>query len=192
MCLAFATLSTGCVHSYQAIDYQSTDFVRAVSDDGLEFAYLYDAQPGYYGGKAAKRGYSVVAVRVVNTTGEPVVLDRNTLQVLYADAPVTPVRGEVAAREVRQPVLNKLLWALLNVTIYNGSGEVTAFIPVGPVLAATTMLTSSANNRKARRDYTDQSVFSLTVPPNETAEGIIILRGTGRAPISFDYLPAGD
>ena len=191
LCLALASVSIGCVQSYQAIDYPSTDFVRASSDDGLEFAYLYDAHPGYYGSKAAKRGYSVVAVRIVNTTSEPVALDRNTLQVFYGDEPVHPVRGEVATREVRQPVLNKLLWALLNVTVYDGNGEVSAFIPAGPVIAIVTMLASASNNRKARRDYTEQSVFALTVAPGQTAEGLMILQGTGRAPLSFDYAPVG-
>lgn len=187
LCLIVATAASGCVHSYNAADYGSVDYVRAADDDGLSFSYLYDAQPGYYGRKAAARGFSVVAVRVTNGSDATATLDRNTLQVVYDQNPVITVRGERVADAVRQPIWNKLLWAFLNFDV--GSGNDAEFVPTGPVIAGATIFASTSNNREARRAFTEEDLFGTTVAPGETVERLIFLQGTGRAPLAFDYTP---
>ncbi|OZC01858.1 hypothetical protein BSZ36_01950 [Rubricoccus marinus] len=169
--------------------YDSGAYVQAPADDGLAFSYLYDAQPGYYGKKARKRGVNIVAVRVVNQTEAPVTLDRNSLRVKYGANPVTPVRGQMVADVVNQPVWTHLLWGLLNVTVTEND-EVTLFLPVGLGIAGASILTASRANGKAERVLVEDELFGLTIPPGGTADGLIYLNELGSAPLSFDYIPA--
>ena len=186
--LVLAVAASGCVRGYDAIAYDSPEFVTANTDEGLTFAYLYDAQPGYYGRKANDRGYSIVAVRVANETAAPVLLDRNTLQIRYGDETIVPVRPDIVADDIDQPVLNKLLWGLLNVTFYSGSGDPT-FIPSGPFLAGGFIIASMHNNGRMEDGLVEGDLFGQTVPAGGAVEGVITIRRTGRPPLTFDVVP---
>lgn len=188
--LALVALLTGCASSYKSVSYDTLDSTGVQSTEGLDIAYRYEAQPGYYGKKASKRGYDVVAVRVTNTLDAPVTLNTSTLRLQAGGTPVAPIRPDIVTDNIKQPVWSYLLWNLANLTIYDGEGDFVAFIPVGLGISILNMVQSSSANGRVERAYTEQSLMGRTIAPGETVDGLLFLSTTGFAPLTFEYVRA--
>ena len=185
--LALIAILSGCASSYKPVTYETLDFTGAQSTEGLDIAYRYEAQPGYYGEKARKRGYDVVAVRVTNTRDTPVTLSPTSLRLEAGGVAVTPVRPDLIAENVKQPVWTYLLWNLANITITDEDGFV-AFIPLGLGISILNMVRSSSANNRVREAYSEQYLMRKTVSPGQTVEGLVFLNTTSFAPLTFEYV----
>lgn len=188
--VALVAFLTGCASTYKPVAFESLDYTGAQSAGALDVAYRYEAQPGYYGKKARKRGYDVIAVRVTNTTDAPVNLSPSALRIQAAGAPVSPLRPEIVADNIRQPIWTYLLWNLANVTIFDEEGDIVAFVPIGLGISVLNMLQSSFANGKVENAYAEQNLMGKTVPPGQTVEGLLFLSTTGFAPLTFEYVGA--
>ena len=187
--VALVLVLSGCATTYKQVPYDSLDYTGAQSTEGLNIAYRYEAQPGYYGDKARKRGYDVVAVRVTNTQDTPAMLTAGTLRIASNGMPISAVRPNVVAGNIKQPVWTYLLWNLANITITDEDGFV-AFIPLGLGISILNMITSSSANGKVQNAYTEQHLMGMTVPPGQTVEGLLFLSTTSFAPLTFEYVPS--
>lgn len=185
--LTLIAVVTGCASSYKPVAFDSLDYTGVQSAGALDIAYRYEVQPGYYGEKARKRGYDVVAVRVTNTLDTPVTLNASTLRMKAAGAPVSPLPPEVVADNIKQPVWSYLLWSLVNVTIYDEDGVV-AFIPVGIGVSLLNMIHSSSSNGRVEEAYKEHSLMGRTIAPGATVDGLLFLSTTGFAPLTFEYV----
>jgi hypothetical protein len=186
--LTLIAVLTGCASSYKPVAFDSLDYTGMQSAGALDIAYRYEAQPGYYGEKARKRGYDVIAVRVTNTLDEPVTLNASTLRIQAAGAPVSPLPPEVVADNIEQPVWSYLLWNLANLTIYDGEGEFVAFIPVGLGISIINMVRSSSANSRVEETFEEQALMGRTIAPGATVDGLLFLSTTGFAPLTFEYV----
>lgn len=185
--VALIALMTGCASTYKPVALESLDYTGGQSVGGLDIGYRYEAQPGYYGEKARKRGFDVVAVRVTNTLDTPVTLGASTLRIRAAGAPVSPLPPEVVADNIGQPVWSYLLWNLANITVSDEDGFV-AFIPLGLGISIINMITSSSANNRVEDAYKAQALMGKTVAPGATVDGLLFLSTTGFAPLTFEYV----
>lgn len=184
---ALVFVLAGCASSYKSVSYDRIDYTGAQTTEGLDIAYRYEAQPGYYGEKTRKRGYDVVAVRVTNTRETPVTLNRSSLRLQAGGAPISSVRPDIVADNVKQPVWSYLLWNLANITVSDEDGFV-AFIPLGLGISIINIALSSSANNRVEDAYREQYLMGTTVAPGETVEGLLFLSTTGFAPLTFEYV----
>ncbi|GAB3298358.1 hypothetical protein GCM10027511_13470 [Hymenobacter humi] len=145
--------------------------------------------------KEAKRGYHVAAVRVTNNWDREVNFSRD-LVLMYGDRPITPIPGEIAAKDMKQGVAIYLLYILLNPRIGAKTDPMTGAVsggttlPLGPFIAGGNMLGAGSANTNMRKEFAAHDLTNRTLKPGETVYGIVSLRETAVAPLRLEMRTA--
>jgi hypothetical protein len=147
-----------------------------------------------YTKKSAKKGISVVAVKIVNTSNKPLTFGED-IKLYSGNREVMLLQPEVIHSELKQGVAIYLLYmplTFLNLYTTNSRGQTTSTpigLAIGPGLTLGNMLGAGGANNNFKQNLIDNNLINQVIEPGETKYGLIGLRNNDMGMLSFRVSP---
>jgi hypothetical protein len=189
-CLIIASsLLMGCASSYQEIKPSALTFQSKTEDNSVKIEYQTNLLNGKYAANEIKTGVTLVAVKISNNTGHDLVV-RDNIKIYAGEKELTGISLNDFYELTRQNANKSLLFlALTPVNAYSSqqttsgseiTSQSTKFYPVGlilgPALAFGNQAAANSANKRFRKELEDNEILGKTIPPGQTAYGLIALR----------------
>lgn len=185
-------LLCGCASSYKPITPSANYFQHGDNYSGLEFSYkmgiLSERRNRKYAKREDKKGIRVVAVRLANNTGRPLVAGQD-FRFFSRESELILLDPQFVHQELKQGVPIYLLYLLLSpMQLYTGDeqGNIESTpigLILGPGIAFGNMVGAGAANQHFLRDLERFSIIGKTIEAGETVYGLISIRDNAYNPI---------
>ena len=160
--------------------YQQTASSPADASAGLQVTYdtfgiLEVSNNRRYVKKTRKRNIKFLPMRLENTTGDTLTVDRSDLQVFGEyEAVATPsLRKLPRVQQVSWPYL---LFLLFDFSASRNGGDVDVrltYFPIGTAYGISNFAVARVANRKFRQRMRQYATYPITVPPNQTRYALL-------------------
>jgi hypothetical protein len=193
-CVCIITLLCSCAATYKKINPPTVKYPQLENDSIFSYRYnvLKDAGNRKQAKKEYKKGLHIVAIKIANNTGMPLVYGQN-FRIYSGGSEVRLLDPITTTTIVKQTAATHLLYLLLTpTTITSTNGTRSDGIPVGlvlgPALAIGNLAVAATANKRIRQELEQYDVLSKQIPNGETFYGLIGIRENGFAPLSLKLM----
>lgn len=178
-------LLTGCATGYKDINPTKLSYVAEESHEkGIKIFYKPDVLIKKYAKKERKKDVNVLAVKMINSSEEVLVLNDNlkitditgnTLQLLDNNEIYKPLKQNVATY-LLYLLLTPLNFYTSSTNQYGETQQDSSFplgLILGPGITATNMIIASSANKRFKNDINTFNLKNKTIRPGDTLHGII-------------------
>lgn len=159
----------------------------------MNYSYRTDVLDGSgnrkYAKKEAKKGVTLIAVKIVNNSGRTITF-RNDIRIYAGQRNVFPLQGAMVAEQLHQIAPLYLLWGFLFVTItkYDDYGQPTSVtpLPIGLAIGLVNLGIASGANKTFKKSMEDYDILDKEIKDGETGYGFIGLTSLdASSPLTF-------
>ena len=185
--LICAIMLSSCAGSFKSINPSTFQYGTQAERSDAELYYKYDVlrERGNkkYSRKEFKAGVRIVAVRITNTTGKPLVMGENA-KIYTGSSEVRLWPPDLIFKKIKQKVPFYFLYLLLTPTILETNDDSFPIgLILGPGLTAGNVAVASTSNSRLKKELMDFDLYGKTIQPGETAYGLIGIPESGFLPL---------
>ncbi|MDW3193453.1 MAG: hypothetical protein R8G66_13855 [Cytophagales bacterium] len=192
--IAFLLLSgllASCASSYRNINPNGLNYNGSHEHNGVTFQYKYDVlrESGNkkYAKRETKKEVQLIGLSITNNSDQPLTLAKD-VNIIANNEVVLPLDPKSTQSFLKQNVPIYLLYFLLSFNTQsceNGDCETTIY-PIGIPIAAGNMIMAGSANSKFLNELETKDILNKTVQRGETVYGLVGLRSTQYAPLTFE------
>ena len=184
-------LVSSCASSYRNIYPSRLQYPEGRDEAVFSYRYnvLKEARNRKLAKKEDKRNLQVVAIKIVNTTGQTLVYETNFM-IYSMEKEVRVLDPRTATAAIKQTVPTYLFYMLFTpMKLFVNNGTETRVTPIGyvlgPALAGGNMLVAASANKKFRTELENGSLFDRPIAPGETFYGLITIPDNQFMPLTL-------
>ena len=185
-------IATSCATTYHTISPKTLPYVGLNSQDAVAAGYrhhlLLESYNKRYYRKATKNNLSLVAVKVVNQTNRPVVVQRD-VALLQSGKKLQIVEREAVYKTLKQHLIGYFLYALQPRISekYDYPLEIDR-IPIGVPIGFVNIAIGFKANRSFEEELINHDLVNRQIQPGETFYGIIGIKDSDFGPITLQFI----
>ena len=185
--LICAILLSGCAGSFKSINPSTFQYGTQAERSDADLYYKYDVlrERGNkkYSRKEFRAGVRIVAVRITNTTGKPLLMGENA-RIYTGNSEVRLWPPDLIFKKIKQKVPFYFFYLLLTPTILETNDDSFPIgLILGPGLTAGNVAVASTSNSRLKKELMDFDLYGKTIQPGETAYGLIGIPESGFLPL---------
>lgn len=178
--LLVMSLFSQCARPFQPLALETRSYSQTEASEGLQIAYdtfdiLTVSNNRRYVKKALKQNLKFLPVKLTNTTGDTIALNRNELQIFGEyEAIATP--GLQKLRRIRQVSWPYLLFIMGDFGLSGGGGDVElrlTYFPIGTAYGVSNFVVARVANSRFRQSMQQYDTYPIAIPPRQVRYALL-------------------